>query len=122
MPQVNLSTLTGQELRRLLDASRGRGDAALSYKVLQEMAARREGHVARSPFISRRHSEPHFTAVDLDDPLEDEDDDLPPLPAWRLPAREPEAAAAPPAEPEPPPEPESLPAPPPAPVSAEDDR
>jgi uncharacterized protein YecT (DUF1311 family) len=100
MPQVNLSTLTGQELRRLLDASRGRGDAALSYKVLQEMAARREGNVARTPFMSRRSGEPHFTDVDLDDPLADEDGDLPPLPAWRLPARQPEAVAASPPEPE----------------------
>ena len=106
MPQVNLSDLSGPDLRRLLDATRGRGDAALSYTILQEMAARREGRGQRGRFLMRRRAEPHVVAVDLGNPME-RDDDLPPMPHWRQPppeaAPEPEASAA--AEPEPPPSP-----------------
>lgn len=101
MPQVNLSTLSGQELRQLLDASRRRGDAPLSYKILQEMAARREAPAARSGFMKRRPAEPHLIAVELGEP--EEVDDVPPMPHWRPPARESEAAA--------PPEPAAAPAP-----------
>ena len=49
MPQINLSALSGPELRQMLDASRRRGDAALSYQVLQEMAARRDAAAKRRP-------------------------------------------------------------------------
>lgn len=110
MPQVNLSTLNGQELRQLLDASRRRGDASLSYSILQEMAARRERPAGRGPFMMLRPAEPRVVAVELDEPVKDE---LPPLPAW-WPAREPEESASS-AEPEaaPPPSPahEASPAP-----------
>lgn len=101
MPQVNLSDLSGPDLRRLLDSTRGRGDAALSYRILQEMAARREGRGQRGLFPIRRHTEPHIVSVDLGDPLDrEEDDDLPPLPRWRQSAVEPEPEASTP-EPEP---------------------
>ena len=88
MPQVNLSALNGQELRHLLDASRRRGDASLSYKVLQEMAARREAPGERRPSKGRRPAEPRVIAVDLGDPMEAPADDVPPMPNWRPPARE----------------------------------
>jgi len=113
MPQFDLSNATGQELRQLLDSSRRRGDAALTYKILQEMAARREAPVERRRFKARRsQAEPQLVAVDLGDPMEAPDDDLPPAPNWRPPPHEPEdAIAARPepeaevAEPEPPPPP-----------------
>src|SRR5438045_3224768 len=88
---VNLSTLRGPELRRLLDSARERGQATLSYQILQEMAARRERREKAGPrglFKGRRPSEERVISVDFSDPLEraeDELDDLPPLPAWRLP-------------------------------------
>jgi len=95
MPDVNLTTLNGPELRRLLDASRERGQAALSYQILQEMAARREGRGRRGFAAMRRPGEPRIVAVDLGDPL----DELPHEPE--------EASAAPPLEPEPAPRPAS---------------
>ncbi len=73
MLQVDLSTLRGPELRRLLDATRQRGQAALSYEILQEMASRRERREVerpRGPFSPKRASEPRVIAVDLGDPLE----------------------------------------------------
>jgi len=87
MPQVDLTTMTGPQLRQLLDSSRRRGDAALSYTILQEMAARREAPA------KRRAAEPHLVAVDLGEPMEA--DDVPPMPSWRPPAHEPEAFLAP---------------------------
>ena len=83
MLQVNLSTLNGPELRRLLDTTRERGEAALTYQILQEMAARREGGGRRGLF-QRRPAEERFIAVDLGDPMERKDE-LPPMPAWRAP-------------------------------------
>jgi len=105
MPQVNLSTLNGRELRQLLDASRRRGDAALSYQILQEMAARRERPAERGPFMTLRPAEPRLIPVELADPMEH--DDLPPMPNWRPPPRPPsDAAPSPPqAEAAPPPAP-----------------
>lgn len=41
MLQVDLTALSGAELRRLLDTTRQRGQADLSYRILQEMEARR---------------------------------------------------------------------------------
>ena len=41
MPDIDLSTLNGPELRGLLDAARRRGAAQQSYQILQEMDARR---------------------------------------------------------------------------------
>ena len=110
MPEVNLSTMSAPELRRLLDSTRARGEAALSYQILQEMAARREGRGRRGLFLMRRPAKPRVIAVDLGDPMEPEDD-LPPLPGiWRgLPplgrGPEPGASAPPPPEPEPAPSP-----------------
>lgn len=89
MPHVNLTTLSRAELRGLLDSSRQRGDAALSYQILQEMAARREDGGRRSP------AGPRVVAVDLGDPL-DRAEDIPPMPNWRPPAgAQAEAAIAP---------------------------
>lgn len=104
MPQMNLSALNGQELRRLLDASRARGDAPLAYQILQEMAERREAREERGRSLLRRSAEPRVVALNLGDPMEP-DDDLPPMPNWRPPAPEPEASIAPVAEPEPAPPP-----------------
>ena len=96
MPQVNLSGLNGSELRQLLDASRRRGDAALSYSVLQEMAARRDGGAAQTTSKTKHRSGQRLVAVDLGEP-ERTEDDLPPMPNWR--PRPPEAGdGAPPPE------------------------
>ncbi|HEX4713068.1 lysozyme inhibitor LprI family protein [Phenylobacterium sp.] len=78
----------------MLDASRRRGDAALSYQVLQEMAARRDTAAKRRPRLKRRAAEQHLVAVDLAEPVET--DDLPPMPKWRAPPLEPQQAASPP--------------------------
>lgn len=105
MPNVNLSTLSGPELRRLLDSARQRGEASLSYRILQEMEARRESGERKGLFPIRRSAEPRTVAVDLGDPMErDEDDDLPPMPFWRAPSPATEAVVSP--------EPPSDPAPP----------
>jgi uncharacterized protein YecT (DUF1311 family) len=84
MQQVNLTTASGQELRQLLDSSRRRGDAALSYSILQEMAARREAPGERRALKGRRPAEPRLISVDFGDPL-DKTEDLPPMPNWRPP-------------------------------------
>ena len=104
MPQMNLSALNSQELRRLLDASRARGDAPLAYQILQEMAERRDAREERGRSLLRRSAEPRVVALNLGDPMEP-DDELPPMPNWRPPAPEPEASTAPVAEPEPAPPP-----------------
>lgn len=75
MPQVELSALSGPELRRLLDTTRARGQAALTYQILQEMAARRDA--PRPPArlsLLRRPAEPRVVGLRLDDPLERGDD------------------------------------------------
>lgn len=77
MPQLDLAAASARDLRRLLDSARERGDAQASYRILQEMAARREGAKTRS----RR--EPRLVDMDLGDPMDRPDDDLPPLPGWR---------------------------------------
>jgi uncharacterized protein YecT (DUF1311 family) len=121
MPQVNLSSLSGVELRQMLDSSRRRGDAGLSYAVLQEMAARRTQAAQKRPKSkAKRDAEPRVIDVDMSD-QDDEADEVPPMPNWRPPVREaaepppppatPEptaAAAAPEREPEPEPEPEPV--------------
>jgi len=100
MPQVNLSSLNGRELRQLLDTSRRRGDAALSYSILQEMAARRDGKVGRDSFKLRRQGEARLATVDPGDPIETSDD-LPPALNGPPPSQDPEdEPQAPPAEPE----------------------
>jgi len=72
MPEVNLSTLRDRELRQLLDSARQRGQASLSYMILQEMDARRTHGGREKP--ARRPAEPRVVAVDLGDPLERTDD------------------------------------------------
>lgn len=84
MPQINLTTLSGQELRQRLDASRARGNAALAYEILREMATRRAAETGRRSVLRRRAAEPRIVDVDLGDPLE-KDDDLPAIPHWRAP-------------------------------------
>lgn len=68
MPDFDLSTLSGPELRSLLDSTRKRGQAAQAYRILQEMDARR----AREP---RREGgeRPRTISVDLGDPLDRRD-------------------------------------------------
>jgi uncharacterized protein YecT (DUF1311 family) len=70
--QLDLSTLSGPDLRSLLDTARERGQAQQSYLILQEMARRREGG---DPGLKKRasrkdRSEPRFIELDLGDPLE----------------------------------------------------
>ena len=69
MPEVQLSTLSGPELRSLLNSARTRGQARASYQILQEMAERREG---------RRSDPPRIVSLDLGDPMAG-DDEPPPL-------------------------------------------
>jgi len=85
MPHVNLSTLKGPELRRLLDSARQRGEASLSYRILQEMEARRENGERKGLFQKRRADGQDALTVQLDEPMAAEDDDLPPMPLWRPP-------------------------------------
>jgi uncharacterized protein YecT (DUF1311 family) len=99
---MNLSALSGQELRRLLDASRARGDAPLAYQILQEMAERRQQREERGRSLLKRPAEPRVVALNLGDPPETEDD-LPPMPKWRAPELVSEPVVQ--AEPEPKPAP-----------------
>jgi len=94
MPQYNLSELTEQELRQRLNSSRARGDAAVAYEILREMAARREARPERLPRLKRRKAAAHLVEVDLSDPMDRDEDDLPPLPAWRAPGTPPAPAKA----------------------------
>ncbi len=72
MPQLDLTTLSGPELRQLLDSARARGRAAQSYEILQEMARRREGEAGPGRVFGgrRREAEPRLVDLDLGDPLE----------------------------------------------------
>lgn len=85
LQQLDLSTLSGPELRSLLDSARERGHAAQSYEILQEMARRREDE-AQAPkgrFRGRRREpgEPHVITLDLGDPLDRDDPfEVPPPP------------------------------------------
>lgn len=81
MPHVNLSALTGRELRAQLDSCRARGDAAAAYGILQEMAARRQAGRSKG---AKRAGDPRVVEVDLGDPLE-EAEEIPPAPHWRAP-------------------------------------
>lgn len=114
MPQVELSSLSGPELRRLLDATRARGQAALTYQILQEMAARRDAPKPARLSLMRRPTEPRVVALRLDDQLEPEDEieDEPEVEATPEAA---EVSAAPPPEPAPmrPPRRRNAPSPPP---------
>jgi uncharacterized protein YecT (DUF1311 family) len=99
MPSMNLSTLSGPELRRLLDTARARGQAQLTYQILQEMEARRAaGGRPRGLFRMRRRNAKPMALV-LDDPPEDPEDDIPPMPLWGAPTREPDAPRELPPEP-----------------------
>lgn len=109
MSQVDLSTLSGSELRQLLDSARARGQAAQSYRILQEMEARRRREGAgggRRPLFARRRREAgagqRVIDIDLGDPLEPKEEP-PALPAWNAP--EPDAEPALTLAPEPPPAP-----------------
>lgn len=85
--QLDLSSLSTPELRQLLDSARSRGHAAQSYRILQEMEARRAAEPAPRK-SKRRPDEPRVIDLDLGDPLEPrdvtEDFDLPPMPASDL--------------------------------------
>ncbi|MBL8773258.1 MAG: hypothetical protein JNK30_17885 [Phenylobacterium sp.] len=105
MLQVDLSSLSGPELRQLLDSTRSRGQADLSYRILQEMADRRERHArdGRGRLLrTRRDVEPRPITLDLGDPLEPRSDpgliepaDLPPdEPPLTLETAEPPSAPA----------------------------
>ena len=75
MLTLDLSTLRGPELRRLLDTTRQRGQAKLSYEILREMAARRERSEGHRSFARRHGGEPHEINLELGDPLDRVDDD-----------------------------------------------
>jgi len=95
MMQVDLSTLRGPELRQLLDATRRRGQAKLSYEILQEMEARRARGGQPSP-------EPRLVPLNLGDPMDPDEEELGPIEASHVepePDREPAAPAAEEAEP-----------------------
>jgi hypothetical protein len=97
MSEIDLSTLSRRELRRLLDVSRERGQAEASYQILREMETRRKAEEARKGlFAGRRGAKPHVVALDLGDPMDRGKDDPPP-PDRRPPSSDPEAKAAPPA-------------------------
>ena len=68
MLHIDLSKLSGPELRRLLDSTRQRGQAAQSYRILQEMEARRGGSRAR------READVRVIDVDLGDPADRPDE------------------------------------------------
>lgn len=61
--------MNGAELRRLLDTARQRGQAEQSYRILEEMARRREAPASR-----RSAAEPRIISMDLGDPLERRDE------------------------------------------------
>jgi hypothetical protein len=85
MSQIDLSSLSGPELRGLLDSARQRGQAAQSYEILKEMAERRERREAR---VAGRPAA-RTIRLDLGDPLERED------PLELVPSSAAPAAAAP---------------------------
>lgn len=98
MPDVDLSTLSGPDLRRLLDSTRARGQASLSYMILQEMADRRDAGGRKG---RRRDGEPRTVALNLGEPEPADPFDAPPAPqaddpAGPLPGLEPGWSAAPP--------------------------
>jgi uncharacterized protein YecT (DUF1311 family) len=101
MLQIDLTTLRPQELRQLLDTTRQRGQAELTYEILQEMAARRERDERegrRALFARRKRSEPRTIELNLGDPLGIEDELPPPEEdSWDPPSA---------VEPEPKPEPD----------------
>lgn len=79
MLNVDLSTLRGQELRQLLDTTRRRGDAAVTYEILQEMAVRRERgepEQRRGLFGPKRPAESRVIELNLGDPLDPKDPEL----------------------------------------------
>lgn len=84
--QLDLTSLSTQELRQLLDSARARGQATQSYRILQEMAARREAEPPPRKRGKRRPDEPRVINLDLGDPLvpsdalADDDFDVPPMP------------------------------------------
>ncbi|HEY8614901.1 hypothetical protein [Phenylobacterium sp.] len=81
--QLDLSSLSERELRGLLSSAQGRGQAAQSYQILQELARRREAAPAKRGLKPRRGRraapEPRIIEIDLGDPLDRPDDtfDLP---------------------------------------------
>ena len=105
MPLINLSTLEGAELRRLLDSARRQGQAAQTYEILQEMEARRHrGPRPKTPSLKRPRRQPRMISLEFGDPLDrtedalldDVTDDLPPLTLGDVPPRE--APPTPPAQ------------------------
>lgn len=101
MPSMNLSTLSGPELRQLLDTARSRGQAQLTYQILQEMEARRAARGrSRGLFRTRRPKTEPMPLV-LDESPENPEDDIPPMPLWVAPAREAKREPDPPGEPSP---------------------
>ncbi|WP_395670911.1 hypothetical protein [Phenylobacterium sp.] len=81
--QLDLSTLSGPELRQLLDSARQRGQAAQSYQILKEMDRRRAGDGGRRRIRARRSDEPRVISLDLGDPMSRPDPalDAPPPPS-----------------------------------------
>lgn len=77
MPTIDLSTLEGPELRRLLDSARRQGQAAQTYEILQEMEARRQsGPRPKTLALKRPPRKAHTITLALGDPLDLKDDPL----------------------------------------------
>lgn len=77
MPLIDLSTLDGPELRRLLDSARRQGQAAQSYEILQEMEARRHrGSRPKSLSLKRPARKPRTIDLALGDPLDPKEEPL----------------------------------------------
>ena len=96
MPQTDLSTLSGFELRGLLESARRRGEATESYEILKEMAERREQGIGRGRARVRgRHEPPGEINFDVADPQDPPVEAEPPLKLTHDDPLEVEAAAAP---------------------------
>lgn len=104
MPLIDLSTLDGPELRRLLDSTRRQGQAAQSYEILQEMEARRHSGPRPRPLSLKRPArKPRTIELALGDPLDPKeeplldtaDEDVPPLRLAEPPPPPPPPAAKP---------------------------
>jgi len=93
MPEVDLSALNGRQLRQLLDASRARGDEALSSGIARELASRGGRIPEAGAYMTIRPAERRF--------LSDEEDDLPP--EWTDPSQWPDMLTDPPSDSEAPP-------------------
>ncbi|MDZ4374140.1 MAG: hypothetical protein U1C74_22310 [Phenylobacterium sp.] len=76
---MNLSTLRSPELRQLLDAARTRGQAQLTYQILQEMEARRTARGQPRGLFRMRRPNAEPMALVLDSASNEPESDVTPL-------------------------------------------